>query len=57
MKKLALRVALAVTAGSAVATEWKTVRIGVDASYPPFGSKTTGAEPQGLPAGCGIQST
>ncbi|MDR6407399.1 UNVERIFIED_ORG: histidine transport system substrate-binding protein [Burkholderia sp. 1595] len=57
MKKLALRVALAVTAGSAVATEWKTVRIGVDASYPPFESKAAGGEPQGLPAGCGIQST
>ncbi|MET3232119.1 UNVERIFIED_ORG: histidine transport system substrate-binding protein [Burkholderia sp. 1263] len=57
MKKLALRVALAVTAGSAVATEWKTVRVGVDASYPPFGSKAAGGEPQGLSAGCGIQST
>jgi histidine transport system substrate-binding protein len=39
MKKLALCVALAVMATGAMAKEWKTVRIGVDASYPPFESK------------------
>ncbi|SIT40650.1 lysine/arginine/ornithine transporter subunit; periplasmic-binding component of ABC superfamily [Paraburkholderia ribeironis] len=39
MKKFALCVALAVIATSALAKEWKTVRIGVDASYPPFESK------------------
>jgi histidine transport system substrate-binding protein len=38
MKKLALCVALAVMATGAMAKEWKTVRIGVDASYPPFES-------------------
>lgn len=32
MKKLALCVALAVMATGAMAKEWKTVRIGVDAS-------------------------
>ncbi|MGF6443586.1 ABC-type amino acid transport substrate-binding protein [Paraburkholderia youngii] len=39
MKKFALCVALAVMATGAMAKEWKTVRIGVDASYPPFESK------------------
>ncbi|ALP62347.1 MULTISPECIES: ABC transporter substrate-binding protein [Paraburkholderia] len=38
MKKYALCVALAVMASGAMAKEWKTVRIGVDASYPPFES-------------------
>ena len=38
MKKYALCVALAVMASGAAAKEWKTVRIGVDASYPPFES-------------------
>jgi histidine transport system substrate-binding protein len=38
MKKFALCVALAVMATAAMAKEWKTVRIGVDASYPPFES-------------------
>ncbi|BFG74190.1 ABC transporter substrate-binding protein [Paraburkholderia terrae] len=38
MKKYALCVALAVMASGATAKEWKTVRIGVDASYPPFES-------------------
>lgn len=38
MKKLALCVALAVMATGAMAKEWKTVRTGVDASYPPFES-------------------
>ncbi|MBJ9660596.1 ABC transporter substrate-binding protein [Burkholderia gladioli] len=38
MNKLALCAALALMAGSAFAKEWKTVRIGVDASYPPFES-------------------
>ena len=39
MKKFAVCVALALIAGSAAAKEWKTVRIGVDASYAPFESK------------------
>ena len=39
MKKFAVCVALALIAGSAFAKEWKTVRIGVDASYAPFESK------------------
>ncbi len=39
MRKLALCVALAMMATGATAKEWKTVRIGVDASYPPFESK------------------
>lgn len=38
MNKLALCAALALMAGGAFAKEWKTVRIGVDASYPPFES-------------------
>jgi histidine transport system substrate-binding protein len=38
MKKFALCVALAFVATGAMAKEWKTVRIGVDASYPPFES-------------------
>jgi histidine transport system substrate-binding protein len=38
MKKLALCAALALAAGGAFAKDWKTVRIGVDASYPPFES-------------------
>ncbi|WJF89413.1 ABC transporter substrate-binding protein [Paraburkholderia bonniea] len=40
MKKFALCLALALMAASAGAKEWKTVRIGVDASYPPFESKS-----------------
>ncbi len=39
MKKFAVCVALALLAGGAAAKDWKTVRIGVDASYPPFESK------------------
>ncbi|WP_153100829.1 ABC transporter substrate-binding protein [Paraburkholderia hayleyella] len=39
MKKFALCIALAMMAVSAGAKEWKTVRIGVDPSYPPFESK------------------
>ncbi|TDV34610.1 amino acid ABC transporter substrate-binding protein (PAAT family) [Paraburkholderia caballeronis] len=39
MKKFALCVALAMLATGAAAKDWKTVRIGVDASYPPFESK------------------
>ena len=42
MKKYALCVALAVMASGAMAKEWKTVRIGVDASYPPFESVAPG---------------
>ncbi|HWT36656.1 MAG TPA: ABC transporter substrate-binding protein [Paraburkholderia sp.] len=38
MKKYALCVALAIMASGVAAKEWKTVRIGVDASYPPFES-------------------
>lgn len=44
MKKFALGVALAVMATGAFAKEWKTVRIGVDASYPPFESKAPSGE-------------
>jgi histidine transport system substrate-binding protein len=39
MRKFALCVALVVMATGAMAKEWKTVRIEVDASYPPFESK------------------
>ncbi|WP_345813282.1 ABC transporter substrate-binding protein [Paraburkholderia sp. PREW-6R] len=48
MKKLALCVALAVMATGAVAKEWKTVRIGVDASYPPFESKAASGQMVGF---------
>ncbi|MFC5430980.1 ABC transporter substrate-binding protein [Paraburkholderia denitrificans] len=44
MKKFAVCVALALLAGSAAAKEWHTVRIGVDASYPPFESKAPNGE-------------
>lgn len=44
MKKAALCAALALMAGSAFAKEWKTVRIGVDASYPPFESTAPSGE-------------
>lgn len=44
MKKAALCAALALVAGSALAKEWKTVRIGVDASYPPFESTAPSGE-------------
>src|SRR5258707_12291476 len=44
MKKAALCVALAVMATGAMAKEWKTVRIGVDASYPPFESKAASGQ-------------
>ncbi|MBX4145226.1 transporter substrate-binding domain-containing protein, partial [Ralstonia pickettii] len=44
MKKAALCAALALVAGSAFAKEWKTVRIGVDASYPPFESTAPSGE-------------
>ena len=44
MKKFAVCVALALLAGSAAAKEWKTVRIGVDASYPPFESKNASGQ-------------
>ncbi|BEU22239.1 ABC transporter substrate-binding protein [Paraburkholderia sp. 22B1P] len=44
MKKYALCVALAVMASGAMAKEWKTVRIGVDASYPPFESVAPGGQ-------------
>ncbi|ABN81391.2 MULTISPECIES: ABC transporter substrate-binding protein [Burkholderia] len=44
MKKLALCAALALAAGGAFAKEWKTVRIGVDASYPPFESTAPSGE-------------
>ncbi|KVE39508.1 ABC transporter substrate-binding protein [Burkholderia sp. TSV86] len=44
MKKLALCAALAFAAGGAFAKEWKTVRIGVDASYPPFESTAPNGE-------------
>ena len=33
-------VLLAVSSGSAIAKDWSTVRFGVDASYPPFESKS-----------------
>ena len=44
MKKAALCAALALVAGSAFAKEWKTVRVGVDASYPPFESTAPSGE-------------
>ncbi|MCC8396353.1 ABC transporter substrate-binding protein [Paraburkholderia sp. MMS20-SJTR3] len=50
MKKFALCVALAVMATGAMAKEWKTVRIGVDASYPPFESKAPSGEIVGFDA-------
>jgi ABC-type amino acid transport/signal transduction systems, periplasmic component/domain len=31
---------LAISSGNAIAKEWSTVRFGVDASYPPFESKS-----------------
>ncbi|CAG9259537.1 ABC transporter substrate-binding protein [Paraburkholderia unamae] len=40
MKKLALCVAMLAIATSACAKDWTTVRFGVDASYPPFESKS-----------------
>jgi histidine transport system substrate-binding protein len=48
MKKLALCVALAVMATGAMAKEWKTVRIGVDASYPSFESKAANGQVVGF---------
>ena len=48
MKKYALCVALAVMASGAMAKEWKTVRIGVDASYPPFESVAPGGQMVGF---------
>ncbi|MCP2087155.1 UNVERIFIED_ORG: histidine transport system substrate-binding protein [Paraburkholderia sediminicola] len=48
MKKAALCVALAVMATGAMAKEWKTVRIGVDASYPPFESKAASGQVVGF---------
>jgi len=48
MKKFALCVALAVAATGAMAKEWKTVRIGVDASYPPFESKAANGQVVGF---------
>ncbi|WP_144145166.1 ABC transporter substrate-binding protein [Paraburkholderia sp. BCC1884] len=50
MKKLALCVALAVVATGAMAKEWKTVRIGVDASYPPFESVAPNGQVVGFDA-------
>ncbi|CAM2160986.1 amino acid ABC transporter substrate-binding protein, PAAT family [Paraburkholderia tropica] len=44
MKKFAVCVALALMAGSAAARDWHTVRIGVDASYPPFESKAANGQ-------------
>jgi histidine transport system substrate-binding protein len=44
MKKFAVCVALALMAGSAAAKDWHTVRIGVDASYPPFESKAANGQ-------------
>jgi lysine-arginine-ornithine-binding protein len=41
MKKLALCMAMLAIATSAYAKDWSTVRFGVDASYPPFESKST----------------
>jgi len=41
MKKLALCIAMLAMATSACAKDWSTVRFGVDASYPPFESKST----------------
>ncbi|MBN3791092.1 ABC transporter substrate-binding protein [Burkholderia sp. Ac-20353] len=51
MKKIlaAVTVALlAVSAGSAYAKDWTTVRFGVDASYPPFESKGTDGKVMGF---------
>ncbi|RDK00527.1 ABC transporter substrate-binding protein [Paraburkholderia lacunae] len=48
MKKFALCVALAVMTTGAMAKEWKTVRIGVDASYPPFESKAASGQVVGF---------
>jgi len=39
MKKIALGIMLALAAAGAHAKDWKTIRFGVDASYPPFESK------------------
>lgn len=50
MKKYAVGVALAVMASGAMAKEWKTVRIGVDASYPPFESIAPGGQVVGFDA-------
>jgi histidine transport system substrate-binding protein len=50
MKKFALCVALALMATSAMAKEWKTVRLGVDASYPPFESKAPSGDVIGFDA-------
>lgn len=50
MKKLALCVALALMATGAMAKEWKTVRIGVDASYPPFESMASNGQVVGFDA-------
>jgi histidine transport system substrate-binding protein len=50
MKKFALCVALAFVATGAMAKEWKTVRIGVDASYPPFESKAPSGDVVGFDA-------
>jgi lysine-arginine-ornithine-binding protein len=41
LKKLALSMAILAIATSAFAKDWTTVRFGVDASYPPFESKST----------------
>jgi lysine/arginine/ornithine transport system substrate-binding protein len=41
MKKLALSIALALVATVACAKDWSAIRFGVDASYPPFESKST----------------
>ncbi|MFC5430747.1 ABC transporter substrate-binding protein [Paraburkholderia denitrificans] len=40
MKKFALCIAILAVATSAFAKDWSTVRFGVDASYPPFESKS-----------------
>ncbi|WP_109483340.1 ABC transporter substrate-binding protein [Paraburkholderia sp. C35] len=50
MKKYAVGVVLAVMASGAMAKEWKTVRIGVDASYPPFESIAPGGQVVGFDA-------
>jgi lysine-arginine-ornithine-binding protein len=44
MKKLALCMAMLAIATSACAKDWTTVRFGVDASYPPFESKSTNGQ-------------
>ena len=41
MKKFALCIAMLAVATSVCAKDWTTVRFGVDASYPPFESKST----------------